>query len=123
MMALSKCGSKVFEGNVYDHFRLIKFRKFITWTDCWIIPILSIKCSEEYGNKKCCNSIVFSFGACVASLCLQFFEINHRVEIEDWSAIMDTIGTLKWVAVVLAVITLALNIFVLGKCCDKETKA
>ncbi len=89
----------------------------------WIIPILSIKCSEEYGNKKCCNSIVFSFGACVASLCLQFFEINHRVEIEDWSAIMDTIGTLKWVAVVLAVITLALNIFVLGKCCDKETKA
>lgn len=89
----------------------------------WTLPILSMKRSAKYGIKKCYNSIIISFGACVASLCLQFFEINHRVEIEDWSAIMDTIGTLKWVAVILAVITLMLNIFALVICYDKEGKA
>lgn len=88
----------------------------------WIVPILSLKRSGEYGVKKCYNSIVVSLGACLASLCLQFFEINHRVDIEDWSAIMDTIGTLKWVAVILAVITLMLNSFALRKCYDKEVK-
>lgn len=88
----------------------------------WIVPILSMKRSVKYGIKKCYNSIIVSFGACVASLCLQFFEINHRVGIEDWSAIMDTIGTLKWVAVILAVITLVLNTFALVISYDKETK-
>lgn len=89
----------------------------------WIIPILSMKRSVKYGIKKCYNSIIVSFSACIASLCLQFFEINHRVEIEDWSGIMDTIGTLKWVAVILAVITLMLNTFALGICNEKETKS
>jgi cytochrome c oxidase subunit 4 len=89
----------------------------------WAVPILSMKHPEKYGIKKCCNFIIVSFGACVASLCLQFFEINHRVEIEDWSAIMDTIGTLKWVAVILAVITLILNAFVLRICYEEEIKA
>jgi hypothetical protein len=51
------------------------------------------------------------------------FEINHRVQIQDWSAIMDTIGTLIWVAVILAVITLILNIMALGICYKKEMKA
>lgn len=86
----------------------------------WIIPIFAAMRSAKYGVKKCYNSIIVSFGACVASLCLQFFEINHRVKIEDWSAIMDTIGTLKWVAVILAVITIMLNIFFLGKCQGKK---
>ena len=89
----------------------------------WIVPIISMKLSVKYGIKKRYNSIIVSFGACVTSLCLQFFEINHRVEIEDWSGIMDTIGTLKWVAIILAVITLILNTFALSVCYDKETKA
>jgi EamA domain-containing membrane protein RarD len=33
---------------------------------------------------------------------------------------MDTIGTLKWVAVILAVITIMLNILLLGKCQGKK---
>lgn len=87
----------------------------------WIVPIMAIKRSMK-DEKKCYNSIIISFGACIASLCLQFFEIDHRVEIEDLSAIMDTIGTLKWVAVMLAVITLLLNIFTLGICYEEKIK-
>jgi len=75
----------------------------------WIVPFLAMK----HPPKKCFNFIMFSFSACIASLCLQLFEINNRVEIEDWAALMDTIGTLRWVAVILGVITIILNIMAL----------
>lgn len=87
----------------------------------WIIPALAMK----HPRKDVVQSyrlIIVSFSACVASLCLQLFEINHRVQIQEWTTIMDTIGTLKWVAVILAVITLILNIMVLVICYEKETK-
>lgn len=50
-----------------------------------------------------------SFSACAAALCLQFFEICRRVELHDFSALMDTSEALAKVAVVLVVITLLLN--------------
>lgn len=84
----------------------------------WIVPFLAMKHPEKNVGKH----IIVSFSACVASLCLQLFEINHRVQIQDWSALMDTIGTLKWVAVILAVITIILNIMALVICSEKETK-
>jgi len=89
----------------------------------WIVPVLAMKHPVKDAVKNCFHFIIVSFSACVASLCLQLFEINHRVQIQDWSALMDTIGTLIWVAVILAVITLILNIMALGICCKKETKA
>ncbi len=87
----------------------------------WIVPFLAIKYPRKDAVKNCWFIIV-SFSACVASLCLQLLEINHRVQIQDWSALMDTIGTLIWLAVILAVITFILNIMVLVMCCEKETK-
>jgi cytochrome c oxidase subunit 4 len=89
----------------------------------WIVPILAIKHSGKHAVNNCFNFIIVSFSACVASLCLQLFEINHRVQIKDWSALMDTIGTLVWVALILAVITLILNIIALDIYCKKEKKA
>lgn len=89
----------------------------------WIVPILAIKNFGKSEMNNCFRFIIVSFSACVASLCLQLFEINHRIQIQDWSALMDTIGTLIWVAVVLAVITLILNMMALVICCEKETKA
>lgn len=86
----------------------------------WIIPILTMKNSRKYGIKRFYNSTIVSFSACISSLCLQLFEINHRVEIGDLSAIMDTIGTLRWVALTLAVITIMLNTLALGKFHIKE---
>ena len=88
----------------------------------WIVPILAMKYPIKNAVKNCSYFIIISFSACVASLCLQLFEINHRVQIHDWSALMDTTGTLIWVAVILAVITLIINVVALGICLEKEMK-
>src|SRR5690625_623605 len=84
----------------------------------WVVPFLAMK----HPPKQSFNFIIFSFSACIAALCLQLFEINNRVQIEDWSSLMDTIGTLIWVAVILAVITIILNIMALVLCTKNETK-
>lgn len=60
----------------------------------WIVPVLAMKHPVKDAVKNCFHFTIVSFSACVASLCLQLFEINHRVQIQDWSALMDTIGTL-----------------------------
>lgn len=87
----------------------------------WIVPFLVMKKPGKDAVKNF-SFIIVSFSACVAALCLQLFEINHRVQIQDWSALMDTMGTLLWVAVILAVVTFILNIMVLVICSEKETK-
>ncbi len=87
----------------------------------WIVPILAIKYFGKSTVKKFFRFSIVSFSACIASLCLQLFEINHRVQIQDWSAIMDTIGSLTRIAVILAVITLILNILAIT-CFPEEVR-
>ncbi|WP_084170957.1 hypothetical protein [Desulfofalx alkaliphila] len=70
---------------------------------------------SRYNGKT--NSMVFcplSFSCCAIALVLQIFEIKHRVQIEDWAAIMDTIGPLSWVSVILVVITIFLNVIAIN---------
>lgn len=100
---------------------LLNLGSMLLGLTAWIVPFLAMKQYEKDGVKTF-RCIVISFSACIAALCLQFFEINHRVQIQDWSAIMDTIGALKWVALILAVITIILNIMVLGICHEEKTK-
>lgn len=82
----------------------------------WIVPFLAFN-----NLKKAMKHMFISFSACTASLCLQFFEINNRVQIRDWSALMDTIGVLKWVVVTLVVITFILNLMVLAAYFEEKT--
>ncbi len=84
----------------------------------WVVPFLAMRSSY----KKCYNFIIFSFSACIVSLCLQLFEINNRVQIGDLSAIMDTIGTVVWVATTFVVITIILNIIASVVCTKNKTK-
>ncbi len=51
----------------------------------------------------------FSLGCCGAALLLQFDEISRRVDLHDWSALLDTIHALTFAAAFLVVITLVLN--------------
>lgn len=87
----------------------------------WIVPFLAMKQPRKNPFKNYFFVIV-SFSACIGALCLQLFEINNRVQTKDWSALMDTMGTLIWVTVIFAAITFILNImvFVIGN--EKETK-
>ena len=55
---------------------------------------------------------VFSFGSlslCGLSLVLQLYELRRRVDLSDWSALLDTAGALTFAASVLVAVTLALN--------------
>jgi len=87
----------------------------------WIIPIIATKQYKNNVMKRYFKLSIVSFSSCLASLCLQLFEINYRVQVQDWSALMDTIGTLKWVVVILSSITIFLNIVAFLLCNEKET--
>ena len=66
--------------------------------------------------KKCLYSIFISLSACIIFICLQFYEINYRVKIEDWSSLMDIMEALTVVASILAVSTIILNAIALSGC-------
>lgn len=74
----------------------------------WIPPVIAIK-QYNRNSQKHRTFCILSFSFCLASMYLQFFEINHLVQIQDWSSLMDITGTLRWIAVILAVITILLN--------------
>lgn len=54
-----------------------------------------------------------SFCACSLALLLQIFELNRRVEINDLSAVMDTIRAIAFAASTLIIVTVILNLIVL----------
>lgn len=53
---------------------------------------------------------ITSFAMCIVSLLLQLLEVGNRVDMEDLSAIYDTINAIIFAAKVLISVTLVLNI-------------
>ena len=74
----------------------------------WALPFLAIGRKERF--FFCCLG---SFSCCIASLLLQLMEVQHRVRIEDWSALMDTINAVVMAAVVMVAVTVACSLFAL----------
>lgn len=70
----------------------------------WIIPLLAI--GKKYRFALCC---IGSLSCCLVSLLLQLLEIKRRVDLGDWSALMDTINAVILAAVVMLVVTLISN--------------
>lgn len=83
----------------------------------WLIPIVVL----WQGKKRDIGVgvLVSSSTSCAAALILQILEIRNRVHLEDWTAIMDTIDILPWVATILVIITAILNLFALKKLNNK----
>ena len=75
----------------------------------WVTPAIAIKRYNSSNIEKYGKFYIISFSFCLASMYLQFFEINHLVQIQDWSSLMDITGTLRWVVLILAFITILLN--------------
>lgn len=80
----------------------------------WIVPVAGIGRYSKIDGKNKVYFSAFSFSACAVSLCMQIFEINERVKLQDWSALMDTSGSLVKVCTVLVVVTILLNLFALA---------
>jgi len=66
---------------------------------------------------------VASFSACAISLCMQIFYTDYLVNIADWAALLDTSHAVAWVAWVLLIVTMILNVITLVVYCGKRRKA
>ncbi len=73
----------------------------------WAIPMIAVKLHRK--GRPFASFSIYSFTLCTIALMLQLFEIRHRAAIEDFSAIMDTIGTVSVAALLLVIGTVALN--------------
>ena len=74
----------------------------------WGLPFLAVKKKDQFG--MCCLG---SFGCCILSLLFQLFEVKNRVDLSDWSALMDTMHAVVLAAVVLVVVMVVCNLFAL----------
>lgn len=71
----------------------------------WLLPLLAIGKRDRF--SFCCLG---SFGCCILSLLLQLLEVNRRVGLEDWSALMDTMHAVTLAAMVMIVVMLTCNL-------------
>ncbi|MGL5652244.1 MAG: hypothetical protein ACRDDE_10830 [Paraclostridium sp.] len=77
-----------------------------------ILPMCNIIMQNKVGNRYWGIISIASFSACGISLCLQIFYINHLVNIEDWTAMMDTLSMVSLGSLLLLITTIILNIIV-----------
>ncbi|GAA0824802.1 hypothetical protein [Clostridium tertium] len=75
----------------------------------WILPIISLMQYKKHKNKSWIILSIISISSCAISLFLQIIYNNHLVQINDWSALMDTTDALVFVSAVLIVVTIILN--------------
>lgn len=75
----------------------------------WIFPIVSILKFKNKDHKYWVVFSVISMGACAISLFFQILYNYHLVKIGDWSALMDTLGTIAFAASVLLIGTIIFN--------------
>ena len=76
----------------------------------WILPIVNLVRYKKGGNRNWTALSILSMSACTISLWFQISYNHYLVGIKDWSALMDTTGTLVWVSGVLVIVTIMLNI-------------
>ncbi|KKI89287.1 hypothetical protein WQ54_27425 [Bacillus sp. SA1-12] len=75
----------------------------------WILPVVKLMQDNNHPHKKWAALSIMSISACSISLCFQIIYHYHLVKIEDWSALMDTMGATAFVSAVLLIVTILLN--------------
>ena len=75
----------------------------------WGIPAVYFS-RRKPGGDRAGLACLLSMAACAGALFLQVLYNKHLVELQDWSALMDTIGPLVAVVVFFCAVTLALNL-------------
>ncbi|ASN06303.1 hypothetical protein [Virgibacillus necropolis] len=79
----------------------------------WILPVINLMRYENRTHSNWVGLSIMSISACAISLFFQIFNGYHRVKIEDWSALMDTMSAKVLIAVVLLIVTIILNVITL----------
>ena len=76
----------------------------------WFMPVISIILYKYKDRDIGIGSFILSLSTCLISLFFQIIQTNHLVNIEDWSAILDTYRAVTYSAVILVITTITLNI-------------
>ncbi|MFJ5788738.1 hypothetical protein ACIP9G_01510 [Lysinibacillus sp. NPDC093197] len=79
----------------------------------WLLPVVGLMQSKKNDFKIWGLLSSLSLSACAISLIFQMYYQYHLVNIEDWSALMDTTGGVIFAATVLLGVTVILNILTL----------
>ncbi len=88
----------------------------------WILPIVNLMRDRRKNHRNWVVLSIMSISACAISLCSQILNNNHLVEIEDWSALMDTMDAIAFAAAVLLIVTIILNAITLIVYRDKKVR-
>ncbi|MGB7460906.1 MAG: hypothetical protein WA887_08515 [Carnobacterium jeotgali] len=75
----------------------------------WIIPTVNIMRRNKRGNNHSIPTLL-SMGSCAVALWFQLSFNIYLIEINDYTALLDTVSTLKWVAAILIFVTISLNV-------------
>jgi len=83
----------------------------------WVLPAINLgrRHVREEVDKSWALVIITSFSACGIALILQVFYQAHLVDIEDWSALMDTTRAVGQIGAFLLLVTIILNVLSLRK--------
>ena len=76
----------------------------------WILPSVSISRYKRNYNMNWAIYSIISISACAVAISFQVIYSNHIVKIGDWSALMDTSGTITMLSIFLLISTLVLNV-------------
>lgn len=75
----------------------------------WTLPSINIVRYKRNYNRNWAIYSITSISICAVAICFQLIYSNHIVKIEDWAALMDTIGTSTVLSIILLISTLTLN--------------
>ena len=74
----------------------------------WILPTINLL-KHESPSRSWMTLTFLSFSACSISLVFQIFSISEWVKVNDWTALMDTIGAIMTASSILIIGTIVLN--------------
>ncbi|WP_280771604.1 hypothetical protein [Salipaludibacillus daqingensis] len=88
----------------------------------WILPMVNLMWDKKQENKNWVFFVFMSLSACAISLCFHILYTYHKVAVEDWSALMDTMYALAFASTVLLIVTILLNVITLNVYRDRIAK-
>jgi cytochrome c oxidase subunit 4 len=103
-------------------FGLLNIGSLVLGLLAWILPMVNLTRYKKQNHKNWLVFSVISISACAISLCFQILYNYYLVRIEDWSALMDTMGTIAFSTTVLLIVTFILNAITLKIYRDRLVK-
>ncbi|MEI3614420.1 hypothetical protein [Pseudogracilibacillus sp. SO30301A] len=88
---------------------LLNLGSLLLGLTAWILPVVNLMRFKNYNHRHWVALSITSISTCAVSLCFQIFYNYHLVKIEDWSALMDTMGAVVFAAATLLIVTIILN--------------